>query len=907
MSRTSATAFLLAFATALPARAATWHVPGTSASPGRNGTFFVTELKIRNTGTSAASVGFDLLPLSGATPAAATRSVPPGETLVLPNALVDLFGAGQRAGTVRVTSSEPLFINARTYNNADPAGTFGLAVESVDEAHLLTPGQVGHIGWIAQGADGSKGFRTNVGIVLAAAGSSVDAVVFGANGTELGRKTFAGGPLATQVSVADIASGDLAVARLELRVTAGKATGYSAVVDNVTGDGFTVAPSVITPGNWADVTLNGIARGPGRFGTFFRTDVRIVNPTATSRKVTISGLSLAAGGQPVPASATVEVGPHGVKELLDVLGDPLAAPEGVSGSLRFTSDAPVLVLGRTSNVRADGATFGSIQRTIEGYDYLNPLTTGSFVGLIQSGATPGFRTNVGFLAGLAGAVVDLTLKDKAGATLSSRPAALTLPAQGFTQPTLQDLFPGVTIPENVTLEVRPSSGTVDVYASFIDNGTGDPVIYPFLYRPAPVPDNVSVNSPCPANPGAAGLVNAGTKLFRVDLDLAKHPDAVCNDGTGGAFYARKGTGTGANRWVIFLEGGGGCSSGSDCQDRWCSANTNFGAFKMSNRYLPAKGIGGGGILSDRADNVFANFNTVWIAYCSSDSWAGRARDRILTDDTRGRTYSLHFLGARILDAVLTELRAGVAYQNANDQTVTMPSLDDAEVVLFTGESAGGRGSKTNADRVGAYLQGTNRTGHLVFRGVFDASDQPSGEGLPEYEQRQKGANALEAVLKAARLDESCLARHPNDPWRCSDVDHLTEHHVTTPFFVRTDLLDSNTTKDFGTEDWIFGDQLWLYAQLTWDHLDRLTRIRQTAEEKADIAIDPGVYGPHCDNHTALRDDAKFYGDKVATASGPVSFHDALRNWLLSQTPGVAINQPRPTADPVPRSAVCTSE
>ena len=282
----------------VPGLAATWTVPGLSNAPGRNSTFFVSELKVRNPGTAAVAVTFELLPIVGGAVSPATRTIAPGETLVLPNALQELWGAGDRAGAIRLTAAEHLYSSARTYNNADPAGTFGLGVEAVPEERLLSAGQTGHVGWIAESPDGSRGFRTNVGIVLPAAGAAVDAIVYGADGLEKGRRTFSGGPLATQVGIRDIAAGDLAVARLELRVTAGKATGYSAVVDNVTGDGFAVQPQRITPGTWADLSLNGVSRGPGRFNTFFRTDARLVNPDGVPRTVTVSGGTMSSLGAP---------------------------------------------------------------------------------------------------------------------------------------------------------------------------------------------------------------------------------------------------------------------------------------------------------------------------------------------------------------------------------------------------------------------------------------------------------------------------------------------------------------------------------------------------------------------------------------------------------------------------------
>jgi hypothetical protein len=893
----------------LPGEGATWIVPGLSNAPGRNETFFTSDLKLRNPGSATAEVTFELMPYVGSAVQPATRTIVAGETLVLPNAIKDLWGEGDRAGSARVTSTQNLLISARTFNSADPTGTFGLALEAIPEEKLLTAGQTGHIGWVSESADSSVGFRTNIGVVLAQADSSLEAVVFGTTGKELGRRTFSGGPLVTQVSIRDVAGADvseLSVARLELRVTAGKATGYSAVVDNVTGDGFAVQPERITPGSWADVFLDGASRGAGRFETFFRTDVRLVNPDPVARRVTVSGVSLVVDGALLPASVTIDVPARAVLEASDIL-QMLGAPEGTSGSLRFETDGPLLVLGRTSNVRSDGATFGALQKTLEPAQYLSKGRVGVFIGLTQSSAAPGFRTNIGFLSGPAGAIVDLTLRDRAGTVVTTRAGAVVLGAYAFFQPSLADLFPGTSIPENATLEVMPADGTVDVYASVIDNGTGDPVIYTFKLPAASLPGNVADTSPCAPKEGVAGGINPGTNLSRVEIDTNRYPEAVCNDGSPGLFYVRKGTGASANRWLIFLEGGGSCMEGTGCAKRWCSIDTNFGADKMSTRFFTAKGIGGGGILATRDDSVFTDFNKVWVYYCSSDAWVGRYGERPLVDET-GRTYTIHFQGGRILDAVLTELRSGVTFRDAgSDQQVTLPSLDDAEAILFAGESAGSAGVQRNADRLEPYFRRTNRNpGRLVYRALGDAANEPSNESFSLYETSKRSAMRGFGVVLAARFDESCLARHRDDSWRCADAAHVRENHITTPLFVRQDLIDPNTIDEFGTPEWPFGIQLHQYAQATWDHLDAISRVRMTGEEKSAIAIDPGVYGPHCDNHTAARDNGKFFQDRIAKGDSLFSFHDTLRNWLISTGPSVVL-QARPTEEPAPKSAVCTPQ
>src|SRR5688572_12813266 len=69
-------------------------------------------------------------------------------------------------------------------------------------------------------------------------------------------------------------------------------------------------------------------------------------------------------------------------------------------------------------------------------------------------------------------------------------------------------------------------------------------------------------------PGEAGGLAAGTDLKRVTIDRGQYPDAVCNDATPGAFYVGRYTrDEDRNKWVIFLQGGGGCGSGQACVDR----------------------------------------------------------------------------------------------------------------------------------------------------------------------------------------------------------------------------------------------------------------------------------------------------------------------------------------------------
>ena len=70
------------------------------------------------------------------------------------------------------------------------------------------------------------------------------------------------------------------------------------------------------------------------------------------------------------------------------------------------------------------------------------------------------------------------------------------------------------------------------------------------------PGNVSVN-----------VVSTGNRMARVYLNS---PDALGNNGTTPVMYVRPGGADGADRyrWVIYLQGGGSCTTGNECLQRW---------------------------------------------------------------------------------------------------------------------------------------------------------------------------------------------------------------------------------------------------------------------------------------------------------------------------------------------------
>ncbi|MCK6681579.1 MAG: hypothetical protein L6R30_04065 [Thermoanaerobaculia bacterium] len=453
--------------------AAVWYVPGVANAGGRNNTHFSSDVRILNRGTSTTMASFELIPTGGPAPAPVSRPIAPGETFVSLNVLDALWGY-PGIGTLKVTVDQTVTITARTFNDADPSGTYGTALTPVLSENLLEAGDTAHAPWVSDSADASKGYRTNLAVFLALPDSSVDIVVYDPTGKEKGRTNVSGGPMMFQTSVSALSPGGLDVGRAEFRVLAGKAAAYVPVVDNVTGDGISI-PAVLPSLTETSVVLNGVAKASGREGTFFRTDVRLFNLSEVAATVTVTPLSVST----VSAPGTVTLAPGEVKEIQDVLATVLKAPEGSTGSLLFTSGEPVMVLGRTSNVKRDGTpgTFGALETGRSTGGFLSPGSKAVLIGLRQTSAKPGYRSNIGFLAGADGATFTLSLRSRTGDLLGTNDS-VSLGANGWTQPSLDSLFPGVEITDDSVLEVSPRTGRADVYASVIDNATGDPVINP---------------------------------------------------------------------------------------------------------------------------------------------------------------------------------------------------------------------------------------------------------------------------------------------------------------------------------------------------------------------------------------------------------------------------------------------
>ena len=167
---------------------------------------------------------------------------------------------------------------------------------------------------------------------------------------------------------------------------------------------------------------------------------------------------------------------------------------------------------------------------------------------------------------------------------------------------------------------------------------------------------------------------------------------MCNDFSNALYFVRQGS---PRHWVIYFEGGGGCSNFSDCNQRYLDYPEQMQAPNS------ISSIVGEDILSNnRNKNTrFHNYTHVLVPYCSSDAWLGnRTLERFESGlgfyfDNSENADNFVYMGQLILRAVIEDL-AKRGLMNAMD-------------LVLVGSSAGGIGLLNSLDWINSKLSVKN--------------------------------------------------------------------------------------------------------------------------------------------------------------------------------------------------------
>lgn len=250
---------------------------------------------------------------------------------------------------------------------------------------------------------------------------------------------------------------------------------------------------------------------------------------------------------------------------------------------------------------------------------------------------------------------------------------------------------------------------------------------------------------------------AAPQPLMVPLTLIHGADskgAVCLDGTLPAYHWDRGYGSGANSWLIQLEGGGWCNNVRTCVYR---KTTRRGSSKYMEKQLAFTGL-----LSNKAEENpdFFNWNRVKLRYCDGASFASEGQDE---------ANQLFFRGQRIWSVAMEEFMG--------------KGMRNADKALLSGCSAGGLASILHCDEFAALFSGHTKVKCLSDAGLFmDALDVSGGHTMRDF------YHGVVTYLGAGKnLPSSCTNRM--DPTSCIFPQNLIAN-IKTPLFILNAAYDA---------------------------------------------------------------------------------------------------------------------
>lgn len=215
------------------------------------------------------------------------------------------------------------------------------------------------------------------------------------------------------------------------------------------------------------------------------------------------------------------------------------------------------------------------------------------------------------------------------------------------------------------------------------------------------------------------------------------PDAVCDDGSATGIAVNPAPGS--KKLLVFLMGGGACWDYLSC----AVLNSSTHGPMASKQWDSVKAALGGSILDRGTAQPFADYNLVWVPYCTGDVHSG---DNVATYTSGMQQKVIHHKGRANLMAFMKRLGA---------------TFGDSEKIVFSGSSAGGFGVAINYDLVRPYFP--KAKGYMLD----DSGPILVGEDVPQ--------NLRQAWIKNWGLESRLAERCPE----CAmDLSAMLKHHAS---------------------------------------------------------------------------------------------------------------------------------
>ncbi|KAJ6799556.1 pectin acetylesterase 7-like [Iris pallida] len=262
------------------------------------------------------------------------------------------------------------------------------------------------------------------------------------------------------------------------------------------------------------------------------------------------------------------------------------------------------------------------------------------------------------------------------------------------------------------------------------------------------------------------LLNLEVNAYPVPMTLlsnAAAKGAVCLDGSPPAYHFSPGFGSGANNWLVHMEGGGWCRSTAECLAR----RDTFRGSSTKMKQMSFSGILGN---QQNSNPDFYNWNKVKVRYCDGSSFTGDVE----SVDPKTKLY---YRGARIWQAIMDELLA--------------KGMKNAANALLSGCSAGGLASILHCDKFRGLLPGSANVKCFSDAGYFiNAKDVSGADHIQGFFGQVVATHG-----SAKNLPSSCTSKF--SPTLCFFPQYVVPE-MSTPLFVLNAAYDSWQIKNILT-------------------------------------------------------------------------------------------------------------
>jgi cohesin domain-containing protein len=215
-----------------------------------------------------------------------------------------------------------------------------------------------------------------------------------------------------------------------------------------------------------------VASAEGAFGSFFRTSVQLHNPTSSRITGRLVFHAQGAEGTTSDPSMAYALDAGETKSYRDIV-NAIGVARG-TGSLDLVPDSGSAVPLSVVRVYNDAGAQGTSGTTLDALVLADAIAAGQRGTLLAPIDPSRARMNIGIRTLLDGVTMNITVRDKLGATIQN--THRSYPPTYFTQVPLSELTNNAVLLGDETIVIEVESGAAMVYGSITDNTTQDPSV-----------------------------------------------------------------------------------------------------------------------------------------------------------------------------------------------------------------------------------------------------------------------------------------------------------------------------------------------------------------------------------------------------------------------------------------------